>query len=136
MEAIIHYLDGVRFEVEAGRHRIICDQPVSNQGADEGMTPPDLLLASLGTCAGFYAVQYLKARNLPTTGLQVKVSAQKALQPARLAKFQIAVEAPELQEERHREGLLRAVKGCLIHHTLLQAPEIEIQILAPACTGS
>jgi putative redox protein len=130
MEAIIHYREGVKFEVEAGGHKIICDQPASNQGTDEGMTPPDLLLASLGTCAGFYAVQYLKARNLPTTGLEIKVTAEKALQPARLAKFQIFVEVPEIHEERHREGLLRAVKGCLIHHTLLHTPEIEIQILA------
>ncbi|MCX6621849.1 MAG: OsmC family protein [Acidobacteria bacterium] len=136
MEAIIHYQDGVKFEVEAGGHKIICDQPASNHGTDAGMTPPELLLASLGTCAGYYAVQYLKARNLPTAGLQVKVSAEKALQPARLAKFQIDVEAPELPEERHREGLLRAVKGCLIHHTLVQAPEIEIQILVPVNTAS
>jgi organic hydroperoxide reductase OsmC/OhrA len=28
------------------------DQPVENGGHDEGMTPPELLLASLGSCAG------------------------------------------------------------------------------------
>lgn len=130
MEALIRYLDGVKFEVEAGRHRVICDQPVTNQGDDAGMTPPDFLLASLGTCAGFYAVQYLKTRGLSMAGLQVRVWAEKAPNPARLAKFRIDLEAPEVPDERHREGLLRAVKGCLIHHTLEHPPEIEIRISA------
>jgi len=28
-------------------------------------------------------------------------------------------------EERHEEGMLRAVKACLIHNTLLGEPSIE-----------
>lgn len=135
MEAIIRYQDGVKFEVEAGGHRIICDQPASNQGTDAGMTPPELLLASLGTCAGFYAVQYLKTRGLPMDGLQVRVAAEKAQAPARLAKFVIDVELPQPVEERHREGLMRSVKGCLIHHTLLNTPEIEIRLETPVTTA-
>jgi uncharacterized OsmC-like protein len=42
------------------------------------MTPPEYLLVSLGTCAGFYAAQYLKARSLAHQDLEVKVSAEKA----------------------------------------------------------
>jgi uncharacterized OsmC-like protein len=30
---------------------------VDTGGFDEGMTPPELLLTSLGSCAGFYAAQ-------------------------------------------------------------------------------
>ncbi|MCC7496386.1 MAG: OsmC family protein [Bryobacterales bacterium] len=131
MEAIIRYLDGVKFEVEAGRHRVICDQPATSQGADCGMTPPDFLLASLGTCCGFYAVQYLRTRDLDSGGLQIRVTAQKAKNPSRLAKFQIEVETPFPLDERQREGMLRAVKSCLIHHTLQNPPEIDIRISVP-----
>lgn len=128
MEAIIRHLDGVKFEVEAGRHRLICDQPEANQGSDEGMAPPDFLLASLGSCVGFYAVEYLTRRGLNVAGLKVRVTAKKALNPARLAEFQIDVETPELPDERHREGLLRSAKRCLIHQTLEHPPEITIRI--------
>lgn len=131
MEAIIRYMDGVKFEVTAGRHRLVCDQPETNQGSDEGMTPPDFLLASLGSCIGFYALQYLKTRGLNMAGLQVRVAAEKALNPARLAKFRIDVETLELPDERHREGLLRSAKRCLIHHTLENPPEIDIRISSP-----
>jgi len=131
MEVTIHHRKGVEFEVHAGNHVIVSDQPPVNGGGDRGMTPPELMLASLGACAGFYAVQYLKTRNLPLDGLRVRVEAEKASAPARLSRFRIEVAMAPL-EDRHREGVLRAVKNCLIHTTLLKAPEIETVVTAAA----
>jgi putative redox protein len=133
MEVEIVHLGNVKFEAIAGRHHVICDQPASNGGSDSGMTPPDFLLVSLGTCAGFYAAQYLKARSLPVEGLRIRVSAEKATQPARLGKFQIEVTAPEL-DAQHQAGILRAVKACLIHNTLLNAPAIDVTLGTPVAT--
>lgn len=124
MEASITYLDGVKFEAESRGHRVICDQPVGGSGADTGMAPPEFLLVSLGTCAGYYALQYLTARSLPTDGLAVRVLADKATHPVRLGSFRIEVTLPEL-DPRHHEGVLRAVKLCLVHNTLLHPPAIE-----------
>jgi putative redox protein len=126
METEVRYLGGVRFEAEARGHKVMCDQPAENGGEDTGMTPPEFLLASLGTCAGYYAVQYLKARQLSTDGLTVKVEAGKAAQPARMENFRILIEVPGLEEPRHRDGVIRAAKNCLIHNTMLHAPSIEI----------
>jgi putative redox protein len=130
MEVGILHRGEVTFEAIARGHRVICDQPPINGGSDSGMTPPEFLLVSLGTCAGFYAAQYLKARSLPTAGLRIRVSAEKATQPARLGRFQIEVSAPEL-DPQHQTGILRAVKSCLIHNTLLNAPAIDIVLNAP-----
>jgi len=124
MEIRIRHLDGVKFEAETRGHRILCDQPQGNGGADGGMTPPEFLLASLGTCAGFYAAQYLKKHHLPETGLEVRVAAEKASAPARLASFRIDVTAPGLAPE-HEAGMLRSVNACLIKNTLAQPPAIE-----------
>ena len=131
LEITVKHLDNVRFEATARGHRVVCDQPPSNGGADSGMTPPEFLLASLGTCAGFYAAEYLRARGLATTGLEVKVTAEKATQPARLASFRIEVTTPPL-DARHEAGVLRAVKACLIHNTLLNVPAIEIALHSAA----
>jgi putative redox protein len=124
METSITYLDGVRFEAESRGHKVICDQPAGDAAADTGMAPPEFLLVSLGTCAGYYALQYLKARSLSTEGLAVRVIAEKATQPVRLGSFRIEVTAPGL-EARHHEGILRAVKLCLVHNTLVHPPAIE-----------
>ena len=131
MEVTIQHLGGVKFEARARRHRVTCDQPLDNGGSDMGMTPPEYLLASLGTCAGFYAAQYLKARALPAEGLEVHVNAEKAAEPARLGEFRIWVTLPGGLDPRHHAGVLRAVKSCLIHNTLLHAPRIETVVSAP-----
>ena len=131
MEVSVQYLDRVKFEASARGHRVLCDQPPGNGGSDSGMTPPEFLLVSLGTCAGFYAAQYLKTRGLPTDGLEIKVSAEKARQPARLGSFRIEVLAPAL-DPQHEAGVLRAVKACLIHNTLINAPVIETVVHAGA----
>jgi uncharacterized OsmC-like protein len=91
MEAIIRYTGGVKFEAEARGHKVLCDQPLNNGGQDAGMSPPEFLLVSLGTCAGFYASQYLKTRSLPVEDVKVRVVAEKAMQPARLGSFRIEV---------------------------------------------
>jgi len=124
MEVSIRYRGNVGFEAVARGHRVISDQPALNGGEDTGMTPPELLLSALGTCAGYYAAQYLKARSLSVDGLEILVTADKALQPARLARFRIEVAVPGL-DAAHEAGILRAVKACLIHHTLLNQPAIE-----------
>ena len=130
MEVSAQYLADSKFEVAARGHRVICDQPVDNGGSDAGISPPELLLASLATCAAYYAAQYLKARQLPAQDLKVRVSAEKATHPARLASFHIEVTVPGL-DDRHQAGILRAVKACLIHNTLVGGPSIEITVQNP-----
>ena len=130
LQVDVRHLGGVRFEADARGHRTICDQPIGNGGQDTGMTPPEFLLASLATCAGYYAAEYLKTRGLPARGLGVRVEAEKAALPARLASFYIEVTAPDLAEV-HRDGVLKAVKKCLIHDTLLGSPDIGIGVNTP-----
>jgi uncharacterized OsmC-like protein len=128
MEVKITHLDQVKFAIQSRSHTIVCDQPAENGGEDSGMTPPELLLASLGSCAAFYAVQYLKTRNLTQSGVEVSVTAEKLKSPARLGNFQIRVVCPVPLTEDHTEGLMRSVHHCLVHNTLLTPPEIKIEL--------
>ncbi len=128
MEVTIKHLDHVKFLIQAGSHTILCDQPAGNGGNDEGMTPPELLLASLGSCAAFYAVQYLKIHNLAQSGIEVSVTADKLKQPARVGNFRILVSCPVLLTESETEGLMRSVHNCLVHNTLITRPNIRIEL--------
>ena len=127
LQVDVRHVGGVRFEADARGHRVICDQPLSNGGTDTGMTPPEFLLAALGTCAAYYSVEYLKMKGLSSSGLTVRVEAEKAAQPVRLAAFHIEVTIPGLAEA-HREGVSKAVKKCLIHNTLLKTPLIGVSV--------
>ena len=130
MQITVEHLGGVQFEIKARQHVVISDQPAENGGFDEGMTPPEMLLASLGACAGFYAAQYLKKRKLATEGTIVRVAADKAKDPARLENFCIALEIPGDLNQQDLDGVHLAVHDCLIHNTLLHPPRIAISVRA------
>jgi putative redox protein len=128
MEVKVEHLGGMQFEITARQHRIACDQPIENGGFDEAMTPPELLLASLGSCAGFYAAQYLRKHKLATEGTIVRVSAEKAANPPRLNRFRIHVELPSGVGDEHIAGIEESVRHCLIHNTLLNPPSISLEV--------
>ncbi len=129
MEVTVEHLGAVQFQIKTRGHSIVSDQPADSGGFDEGMTPPELLLASLGSCAGFYAAQYLRKHKLATEGTRVRVTCEKVKEPvARMTNFVIAVDAPVELTNEHRKGLDEAVAHCLVHNTLRHAPKISLKI--------
>ncbi len=128
MEVTVEHIGAVQFEIRARGHVIVSDQPVESGGYDEGMTPPELLLAALGSCAGYYAAQYMRKHKLGMEGTKVKVSAEKAKDPARMENFAIRVEVPVGLSEAHTAGIEEAVHHCLVHNTLLHPPKITLEV--------
>lgn len=128
MNVEVEHLGAAQFEIKVRQHVIISDQPVENGGFDEGVTPPELLLASLGSCAAYYAAQYLRKNRLAKQGTRVSVSAQKAKDPVRLDAFVVEVETPADLSDEQRAAVEKAVHGCLIHATLLNPPRIRLEI--------
>ncbi len=131
MEVVVEHLGAVQFEIKARQHVIVSDQPQENGGFDEGMTPPELFLASLGSCAAFYAAAYLRKHKLSEAGTKVQVTAEKRKDPPRLDDFRISIDVPIGLDPKHIEGVERAVHQCLIHNTLLHPPTIAIEIHNP-----
>jgi putative redox protein len=132
MEITVSHLGAVQFEIKARHLTILSDQPSANGGFDEGMTPPELLLASLGSCAGYYAAQYLKKQGLAQEGTTVRVHADKVPSPARLDHFTIEVDAPVALTEQQTAELEREVERCIVHNTLTHAPSIALEIRSMA----
>jgi uncharacterized OsmC-like protein len=128
MEVSIEHLGDLQFEIRARSHIIASDQPVENGGYDEGMTPPELFLAGLGSCAAYYAAEYLRRQKLASEGTRVRVTAEKATNPPRLADIRIEVDLPLEVSEEHRAGVEEAIRRCLIHNTLLHPPQISVEI--------
>ena len=132
MEIQVTQTDGVQFSVTARTHQLVSDQPTENGGNDTGMTPPELLLGALGSCAAYYAVEYLRTRKLAETRVKVRVTAEKLKQPARLGNFVVTISCPVPLSEAHNEGLLRAVHHCLIHNSLASPAKIQVETPAVA----
>ncbi len=129
MDITVRYQGGKKFAMTTRSHQVLSDQPVDNAGEDSAMTPPELFLSSLGACAAYYAAEYLRARSLPVEGLEVHVSGEKGDKPVRIVSVRFDVIATGLNQ-RHREGILRAVDACFLKHTLSKPPVMEVSLLA------
>lgn len=122
---------GLRFTSEIRGHTVATDQPARAGGADEAVTPLELLGASLGSCIALYAHQFCAARGLSPAGLRVEVRTQTAKAPARIARFDVSVIVPDDVPPEYLPALERAVRACPVHNTLAHAPVIDVELVAP-----
>lgn len=130
MEINLQNTGGARFCAEARQHRIQLDQPTEDGATDHGMTPAELLLASLGGCVGQYVAQYLQLRGLSAEGLRVRVQAQPNQRPLRLKDFQIEVVVPGLNERQLRT-LEKSFPAGLVQNTITIGNALSITTALP-----
>jgi uncharacterized OsmC-like protein len=71
-------VDNMLFESRLGNHTVRIDVPPAMGGSDRGPTPPELFVASLGSCIAAFAAQYCQRVGLDTTDLEVAVHFEKA----------------------------------------------------------
>ncbi len=94
------------------------------------IAPFDLFLASIATCAGFYALRFCQQRDIDTAGLGVTLT---PIRPdKRLETLRIDLRLPPQFPEKYREAIVRAVDQCAVKKAILDPPRFEIQVLRPA----
>jgi putative redox protein len=102
LEISLRHIGGARFTAEARHHRVLLDQPAEDGATDQGMSPAELLLASLGGCVGQYVAQYLRLRGLSCEGLLVRVATQPSPRTLHFGDFHVEVVAPGLNDRQLR----------------------------------
>ncbi len=128
MSLTVKHLEGTRFEVTCRTHKIIVDQPTSEEGTDQGMTPVELLNASLASCAAYYAVTFLERRIPDLKGLEVLCNWQYSESPHRVGAVNLTIVTPRVLTESEKRGLLRTIEHCTVENTLKRTPSMSIDI--------
>jgi putative redox protein len=126
LEITLQHKGGARFVAEARQHRMVVDQPAEDGATDQGMSPAELLLVSLGSCIGQYAAQYLSLRGLSSKGLLVRVSAARSPRPLRISDFLVEIAVPGLTDRQLR-ALEKALPAAgLVHGALSRENAVRI----------
>jgi len=101
---------------------------VDTQG--KGMTPPDVLLASLGSCIGVYARKYALGAGIVLDNIAIVVEAEFSKEsPAHFESIDVSIGLGEARiEPRRMAALVEFIKNCPIHTTLHSKPQININI--------
>lgn len=126
----IRFPGGLEVEALQDGFAILTDQPVAQGGAGAAPSPFDLFLASIGTCAGLYALRFCRQRNLDTDGLALTLTSESGEDGKRIARIGIRVTLPPAFPEKYREAILRAVDQCKVKRHVLEPPQFEVTAVA------
>lgn len=137
MKVVVESLGGVAARALIGGHELVFDQPATVPGgADRGPSPMDVMSVSIAACAHYFAAAYLFARRLSPEGLTVQATIEKERVPVpRIGRFELEVRVPVGLEQRHIDGIERAIKTCPAYGTLLHPPVVTIT-MSPGATGA
>ena len=124
----ISWVKGLELAVEVRKHRILVDQPLEEGGQDQGMTPVEMFVGSLGACIGYFAVHFCRRHKIPTAGLKVVMEWGYAEQPHRVGTMTAHVELPAKLVPVIRDRLHKVLEGCTIHESLTHPPKITIEL--------
>lgn len=130
MEMVIESAGAVSSRVRLGAHELVFDQPGSVPGGDDrGPSPLDVLAASVGACAHYFAAAYLYARRLPTAEVRVEVHYEKSRDPApRISSMQLRVRVPDGLSNQNLAAIERSVRSCPAYNTLLHTTDLKLEI--------
>jgi len=118
---------GVRVDAVCSGRTISTDQPAP-LGTASAPSPFDLFLASIATCAGFYALRFCQERGLSTEGLALSLEPVREPSGKRVATVRIELTLPENFPAKYREAILRAVDQCSVKRHLANPPEFDVRV--------
>ncbi len=125
---VVEYKNGIAFEAKTRDHSVVIDLPCEKGGEDRGMTPPELFIASLGSCIGVYVVRYCQAAKLDPSDLHIELDWELSDDKTRIAKISATLTLPHADAGKRENALLHAAEHCLVHHTISGNPEIRISL--------
>lgn len=109
---------------------VTTDQRIEYGGGGTAPEPFDLFLASLGTCAGLYALRFCQQRGIATDGLGLTLATEKDPEGKRIALMHFEIELPIGFPEKYREAIIRAVDQCAVKRHIVEPPRFEVLTFA------
>jgi putative redox protein len=114
------------------RDRVIgTDQPVSDGGGGTAPTPFDLFLASLATCAGYYALAFCIGRKISTEGLALSLVTEKETGAKTIGRMTIRIGLPSGFPEKYKDAIVKAVDSCAVKAHINHPPVFDV-VAGPA----
>jgi ribosomal protein S12 methylthiotransferase accessory factor len=114
------YADYKGFTVET-------DQPEAAGGDDSAPAPFDLFVASIGTCAGIFALSFMQQRGIATEGARISLRAERDPKTKMIGKMTIDLHLPPGFPQEYRDAVVRAMELCSVKRHIHQPPVFEVK---------
>ena len=125
----VRFPGGKRIDVRIRDFEISTDQSVKAGGEASAPEPFDLFLSSMAACAGIYALNFCRTRNLSTEGLDLSMYWDRDDRNPLQASVRYRLKLPNGFPEKYRAGIVKAMELCAVKKHIQNPPEFATEIL-------
>ena len=126
MDMDIYFPGGKRVYADNGPFTIQTDQPARSGGDGSAPAPFDLFLASIGTCAGIYALGFMQQRGIDPEGSKLTMRTHFDPAVGLIDKIELEFKTPPGFPEKYRDAVINAMELCAVKKHLQQPPAFSI----------
>jgi ribosomal protein S12 methylthiotransferase accessory factor len=126
MDMEITFPGGVRVDATFGPYTVRTDQPVQGGGEGTAPSPFATFLASLGTCAGFFVLEFCRQRGIPTDGIRLIQRTERNRATGMVETVDLEIQIPAEFPEKYRPALIRAAETCTVKRNMETPPAFNI----------
>ena len=131
MEMKNYFPGGKRVYADYGGFTIETDQPARGGGDDSAPAPFDLFLASIGTCAGIFALGFMQQRGIDPAGSGIRMTPQFDPNVGLITRIDLELTLPPEFPEKYQAAIINAMNLCSVKKHLHQPPEFQITTATP-----
>ena len=130
MDMEIYFPGGKRVDADFGGFTVETDQPLAGVGEGSAPTPFDLFLASIGTCAGIYALGFMQQRGIDPNGCRLTMRSQRDPNSGLIGKIDLELKLPPHFPDKYRDAIVNAMNLCAVKKHLHQPPSFAVTTVA------
>ena len=121
----ISFPGGKKVNAQFKGFTIKTDQSQKDGGDATAPTPTFLFLASLGTCAGIYALNFCEKRGIDTAKLKLVLDFESDQKTHMVKKVVMKLTLPPAFPEKYIPAIIKAMDLCYVKKHLHEPPQFE-----------
>jgi ribosomal protein S12 methylthiotransferase accessory factor len=126
MDMTVTFGGGLKVNAHFKQFTVYTDQAKEVGGEESFPDPFSYFLSSLATCAGVFVLRFCQTRNIPTEGIQLRLTNDWNKEKHKVDNIAIEIAVPSSFPEKYLPALIRAANECTVKRALREPPQIEV----------
>jgi len=126
MDMDVYFPGGKRVNADYNGFTIATDQPAMGGGDGSAPAPFDLFLASIGTCAGIYALGFMQQRGIDPEGARLTMRTHPDPERGLIGSIDLELTLPPSFPEKYRAAIVNAMNLCAVKKHLHEPPAFNV----------
>jgi ribosomal protein S12 methylthiotransferase accessory factor len=122
----VFFPGGKRVDAKIGDMIVRTDQSKESGGEETAPEPFQLFLASIATCAGIYALEFCRSRQITVEGMSLILSYEWDEKKHAVERLNIDLKLPAGFPEKYKRAVLKSMDLCTVKRHIVHPPEFII----------